>query len=499
MCATDNRSPPLAQGMPACWAGPAIGPVAVAPEMHSRILRLADEIARSDPRIGDVSGFGDRVHIGHGNAASILIGDTAEIPLLMTVGRGQLDYRLGWLARDGDLVLVGGSQVPEFEAYQKLTLGAPHIRYHQVRTERDGQRNPVAQLCLRDSDVYAELLAFVRATNGATLAAHYTTGTIWALAARLSAESGHSVHVAGPPPVLSRRVNNKLWFGAVAARLLGKEAVPPKRTAQSTSALTGHVRDMSRKWDRIVVKVPDSAGSAGNVVLESADLRSMTARDIHAFLRQELSVLGWPPPFPVAIEVWDFNALTSPSVQTWIPPAGQTPVIEGVYEQVLEGDQHAFAGAVEADLPDHLRAELILDGVRLALLFQALGYYGRCSFDAIAYGESLDRARLHWIECNGRWGGVSVPMTLINLLSGGRTRPPHVIVQRNDLAFAPRRFDEVLGEFADVRPSSDLSTGTVFLTPYSLSTGTGCHHLTFGASREDAMDRSRAIMTRLLG
>ena len=44
--------------------------------------------------------------------------------------------------------------------------------------------------------------------------------------------------------------------------------------------------------------------------------------------------------------------------------------------------------------------------------------------DAILIGESLADARLHWIECNGRWGGVSIPMTLANRLTGDWARHP---------------------------------------------------------------------------
>jgi hypothetical protein len=75
-----------------------------------------------------------------------------------------------------------------------------------------------------------------------------------------------------------------------------------------------------------------------------------------------------------------------------------------------------FAGAVEAQLPSELLRDIATYSWLLARLFQLLGYVGRCSFDFVLVGESLDRSRLEFIECNGRWGGTSLPMSLMNRL-----------------------------------------------------------------------------------
>ena len=53
----------------------------------------------------------------------------------------------------------------------------------------------------------------------------------------------------------------------------------------------------------------------------------------------------------------------------------------------------------------------------LTVLFQELGYVGRCSFDMVLVGESIDNCRVEFIECNARWGGTSIPMTLVNRLN----------------------------------------------------------------------------------
>jgi hypothetical protein len=61
--------------------------------------------------------------------------------------------------------------------------------------------------------------------------------------------------------------------------------------------------------------------------------------------------------------------------------------------------------------------------MRLALVLQRVGYLGRCSFDFIMAGPDVSRAEPILVECNGRWGGASVILTLINRLFARPPRP----------------------------------------------------------------------------
>jgi hypothetical protein len=213
-----------------------------------------------------------------------------------------------------------------------------------------------------------------------------------------------------------------------------------------------------------------------------------------------LSINGRPPVFPMLVEVWDANVLTSPSVQTWIPgPQDGPPVIEALFEQVLHGEHAAFAGAVPADLPPPVEAELIRGAVRLATLFQQLGYFGRCSFDALVTGPNGAAGTVHWIECNARWGGVSVHMSLVHRLSQGDDPPPYAIVQNDSDRVPELDFEDALREFADVAPPPDLGSGVLFLSPGLMETGTGCHFLAFGPDRGAATELARATVRRLQG
>ena len=55
---------------------------------------------------------------------------------------------------------------------------------------------------------------------------------------------------------------------------------------------------------------------------------------------------------------------------------------------------------------------------------QALGYVGRCSFDLIVVGDPNGDFSIRFTECNGRWGGTSTPMALLDRLLEG-PRPPY--------------------------------------------------------------------------
>jgi hypothetical protein len=142
--------------------------------------------------------------------------------------------------------------------------------------------------------------------------------------------------------------------------------------------------------------------------------------------------------------------------------------------------------------------------VRLALLFQELGYFGRCSFDAVLAGTDLESAAVHWVDANGRWGGVSIALTAANRLVGDWQRRPFVIVQRSRLRMPPRPLPTILHELgsATFRPS-DGRTGTVVLAPCRLVEGNGMNLMVLAGdvatAEADAEADAEAVKARLLG
>ena len=184
--------------------------------------------------------------------------------------------------------------------------------------------------------------------------------------------------------------------------------------------------------ERIVVKVPDSAGSTGNFTFVAAELTDLSIAAIKQQLLHLMHMKGWRDRYPLQVGVWESNVLSSPSAQIWIPqPDIGAPLIEGIFEQIVEGAEGRFVGARPAKLARGSRHRFIKEATMLATLFQHLGYYGRCSLDAIVSLSDNKKEQLHWIECNGRWGGVSIPLTLANELCSGERNAALFIVQQS--------------------------------------------------------------------
>lgn len=466
---------------------------------RAAIGQLALALANEYRHLSSLAFFGAGVKTGLGPAPAILIGDKSEIPMLAPTGEDMLEYRIALLAGQDDLVLFAGARNPDFEAYLSGLLGLPGLNILEAPPAGSKPRGPTARRCMEDPKLDARLAEHVCARRGATLLPHISTGSIWALAKHMHERTGEPISVAAPPPNLSNRVNDKLWFADVAIRLLGKGAVPPKLSAFGPAALTGHVRGLARKWEKIVVKVPDSAGSAGNFPIRSATIRDFGARRLRHHLMERLAAAAWPQTFPLLVEVWDCNVLASPSVQIWIPHLQDgDPIIEGVFDQVLSGEEGRFIGAAPTVLEPSWDDRVCRDAMKLALLFQHLGYFGRCSFDTVIAGDSHDDAELHWIECNGRWGGVSLPMTFLNRLFGADALPAYVIVQRPELNLPPLPFHEALRRLDDLlyRPDGPPE-GIILVTPDCLVAGAGLHMIAMDETIEKAMRRADQAVERL--
>ncbi len=469
-------------------------------QTRRKIDEVAAEIRGADREVDATAAFGSGVATGCGSGLGIWFGDIAEIPLMSQNPAKRFDYRLGWLAGPADIVVTGGPICPDFEQYQKRIIGAPSLSYLNVDPSSTLPRRATPTICLREAAVLDRLCGALAGFREVTLHAHITTGTIWALASQIANMTGVTVHVAGPPPRLSRLANDKLWFGWVVQRVLGHRAGPPKRSAYSGSALSRHVAELANRWDRLVLKVPDSAGSAGNLVVRAHEVRGLDVSSLREDLLRRLAGLGREPVFPMLVEVWDSNALTSPSVQTWIPLLGEgPPVIEGVFEQILIGEQASFVGAIPADLPRRIDSELCRDAMQLATLFQLLGYFGRCSFDALVIGPNIQAGTIHWIECNARWGGVSIPMSLVHRIEMNRKirAKSYSIVQEEGDQYPPRMFSRILEDFSELEPTFDLQSGVLFLSPHLMEAGAGCHILSFGPDLLTAERQAELILNRM--
>jgi len=372
------------------------------------------------------------------------------------------EYRAHALAFEGDVLVQSVPRNPVFEDYCRDFLGLGSVEV--LRPAGDTGGESLAGRTRRDPALLHRLTALAATHGGLTLHPYQGAEAIWALAADIAGRATVPIRVAAPPPILTRRVNDKLWFTRQANELLGARATPPTAAIRDAADLARQVGRLIRAHDRIVIKVPGAAGGFGNEVIDAAELRGLDSGDLERELRAKLERRGWAASYPLLLSPWESPIAATPSVQLWIPPRAMAPpLVEGVFDQRVLDHSGSFVGASPSTLPEACIARLAREACIFGTLFQDLGYFGRCSFDAILVGRDPANAAPHWVQCNGRWGGTSIPMTLVHRLTGHRAASPFVVTiprQPVRLGFADAIRQERGRLFS---PGNDA--GVVFLSP----------------------------------
>ena len=472
-------------------------PVSLEEEAYEHAARLAQTMLESDPRLAAISPFGENVRAGLAPGPCLFIEDHYAIRLFEVLGNQAYSYRILLLAGASDRVAIGGRRCPAFERYcvETLGLGRAEILEPATSTRADS----LASRCARDPALMKDLAARTRRQGGISIVPYMGSGGVWALAGDLAAQAGTPVHVCAPPPRLTRRVNDKIWFSECVDRLIGKEAIPSLWAASGSAMLAARVAKLSRDHASLVVKLPDSASSKGNFVLDAASVAGRPLRELRQYLMALIRRMGWQGDVPVLVSAWEQPVLVSPSIHLWIPKVHSgDPIVEAIFDQQLGAISRAFSGAAPTNLPAYWQHRLAREAVLLGVLFQHLGYVGRCSFDAILVGSELDGAALHWIECNGRWGGVSVPVTLAARLFGDWRERPFVIAEESGLKGSSHDLNEVLARLKDeLFTAEGRQAGAVILSPSPLEMGTGYEIMVFDDSIDRAHDRTDRVATIL--
>ena len=467
---------------------------------RDRLTALAERLLRNEPALGATDVFGPGVSCGLTDAPAVVYEDHREISLFDATDDTPLEYRSLLLAGDGDMVVVGGRPYPAFESYcrDKLGLGAPDVLHVGESFARRGV--PLADRCLGNPQLIEHLYDACRRNGELNIVPYIGKGTSWKLARTIAARTARPVCVAAPPPRLTRRVNDKIWFAERVREVLNRDALPPSYSVFGPAALAGRIAALARRFPQVVVKVPDSAGSLGNVVVRSADIARWPLASLRNWILDSLRERGWRDVYPLLVGVWDETVLCSPSVNLWLPdPAEGPPVIEGIFMQTLRGAEGEFVGAEPSDLPEGLDRRLADEALTLGFLLQRLGYFGRCGFDAVLFGPSIEDADVHWIECNGRWGGVSTPVTLANRLAGNWRGKGLVIVQQSRVRLPPRDFESTLNLLGDMLLTGPHATeGVVLVAPARFVSGSGVNFMVLGRDGEHARRGAEAALARLL-
>ena len=359
------------------------------------------------------SDYEEHLWEGESGYPTLYLDDVSEIPFLVNiVGVEEYQHRARVRAGDGDLFAAVTAPAAGYEDYCRdgLGMGSPEA----VVAEVVSSPLAVAEACSHGRAL-AQIVARARSAGGLLIHPYMSIEPVWELAARVAAEGNATVKVIGPPPPVTWVANDKKSFGELVEQTLGKEWLVRTEIAREPAEIARHLRNIAGTCARVGLKRTRCASAMGNEVFDSAVLLT---QDVESVVEGFLRRTEWDGLEEVLAVVWE-EADVSPSTQTWIPPLGRgEPIVEGVYEQILEGPEKIFVGSRPWKHP--VADQLSSTSTRVARELQKLGYVGRCSFDFIV----LDDERARFTECNGRWGGTSIPMSLVDRLVPG-SRPPY--------------------------------------------------------------------------
>ena len=382
--------------------------------------------------------------------------DVSGIPFLDNVaGVARYQLRARVRARDGDLFAATVPDMPDYETYNVETLGLGRTRFIFA----DGGDMPieVARACAR-GDAFQQLVAVAQELGGLTIHPYMGIQTVFELAQQLQSAAGVRVAVHAPTPAVTWYANDKIHLHHLVTELLGPEYVVDTRIANTPKKLASDLLDLSAHYEMVAWKMARCASAMGNRRYVSEDIQGWTQADAEIAAEEFLVEKQWEPGEEVLTVAWE-DTDCSPSSQLWIPPLGEGEItVDGCFEQLLIGPERMFLGSIPSRLPEAVNAEMACVSMQVARVYQRLGYVGRCSFDFIRKD-----GKLRFVECNGRWGGTSTPMHLVErVVSGQRPAYRAKDVVEPTLVGAP--FTEVARRLGDslYDPRTGLGTFLVY-------------------------------------
>ena len=334
-------------------------------------------------------------------------------------GVEEYQHRARLRCDDGDVFVTVTPPARGYERYchEQLGLGAPT----HLRAAATGNPLTVAAGC-RHPDILSRLVDTARRAGGLDIHPYMGIEDVWDLAAAIAAAADEPVSVLAPPPPVTWIANDKARFAELVELTLGPGWMPEAVICRTPDDMERHLRTLSQRHGAVALKRTRCASAMGNKVFASPVVAAATeaalTADVVGFLRRT----EWPDGEEVLVVAWE-DAVCSPSTQLWIEPDAP-PRLDGIYEQVLAGSEQVFVGSRPSTLPVPVNRAVAEAAVRVATALQQLGYVGRCSFDHLVLGDLEAGFTVRFTECNGRWGGTSAPMHLVDRVVSG-PRPPY--------------------------------------------------------------------------
>jgi hypothetical protein len=338
--------------------------------------------------------------------------DLSAIPFLSGI-RGIESYQHRARVRAEDRTLFA-AVTPASDGYEQycrdLGLGEPEF----VQAAPAGDPLAVARSCMHGS-AFDRIVE--RARNGLVIHPYMGNESVWELARALAVEASSEVSVIGPAPPITELANDKASIAEITSEAFGEEALVRTERSSDACAIASALQRFAKDSRRVGLKRTRCASAMGNRVFTSSELASLPEEEVLALVRRFLEDTEWDGLEEVLIVDWE-DTDCSPSTQLWIPPieTGRPVRLDGVYEQILEGDAKVFVGSRPSTLPEPVNRRLAQVSLAVADVLQELGYVGRCSFDFLVIGDPAGDFAVKLTECNGRWGGTSTPMSLVDRL-----------------------------------------------------------------------------------
>ncbi|MBT8494438.1 MAG: hypothetical protein KJO07_15385 [Deltaproteobacteria bacterium] len=383
--------------------------------------------------------------------------DVSAIPFLVDIaGVEEYQHRARVRAGDGDFFAASTPAAAGYEDYcqKALAMGAPTM----LIAEPGDNKLAVADACSQ-GPAYAQLLDGARASGGLTIHPYMGIEDVWQLGAKLSNESGGDLEIIAPPPPVTWIANDKQSFSRLVELVLGDGWLVETHTTTDPDAMARSLRLLAMRHDRVGLKRTRCASAMGNCVYDRAEIAGLGDDEIRAVVEAFLERTEWPEGEEVLAVAWE-NTDISPSTQLWIPPHGQgQPVLEGIYEQILVGPEKMFLGSRPSGLPAPVNETLARSALEVAAGLQSLGYVGRCSFDHLVIGDPNGEFRAVFVECNGRWGGTSTPMSLLDRLLPDGPRPAYRAQDFVDDRLVGVPLDDILARVGDALFRTDRPGG----------------------------------------
>lgn len=345
--------------------------------------------------------------------------DLTDIPFLTKIPAVDLyQHRARVRATDGDVFVAVGEPTEGYEAYCHEHLGLGDVEL--IHADPVDGRMAVAKACAEGS-AFASLVAHAKRWGRLAIHPYMSIDVIWSLGAKLAEAAGVEVSVCGPPPPITWVANDKMRICELARRIVGPQVLVDEIIERTPDAIAAALKQLASKHARVALKRTRCASAMGNLVFDSAVVGAQSGAALAHSVAEFLKDTEWDGEEMVIACAWETTDC-SPSTQLWLPPMGAgLPRLDGVFEQLLEGQEKVFVGSVPSGLPPAVNASLGEISIAIATGLQAMGYVGRCSFDFLVLGDLHGDFEVKLTECNGRWGGTSTPMHLVNrLISGPR-------------------------------------------------------------------------------